>query len=137
MLADDGRALIDVDGFKKLPGFPPSMIFTLLSEDPAICTVPENDTLGAVTQVMVRVLCGQITPYLEFYEFMVDRVLMGVPDFVPREAVDGPLTVPSFSNPICRASCTISPNACFIASPFSRRNAHRFHTPGNLPVKAC
>jgi len=86
-------SLIDVDGFKKLLGFPPSMIFTLLSEDPAVCTVPENDSLGAVTQVMVRALTGQIAPYLEFYEFMEDRVLMGVPDFVPREAVDGSLTV--------------------------------------------
>ena len=86
-------SLIDVDGFKKLLGFPPSMIFTLLSEDPALCTVPENDSLGAVTQVMVRAVTGQIAPYLEFYEFMEDRVLMGVPDFVPREAVEGPLTV--------------------------------------------
>jgi len=86
-------SLIDVDGFKKLLGFPPSMIFTLLSEDPALCTVPENDSLGAVTQVMVRAVSGQIAPYLEFYEFMEDRVLMGVPDFVPREAVEGPLTV--------------------------------------------
>ncbi len=86
-------SLVDVDGFKKLLGFPPSMIFTLLSEDPALSTVPENDSLGAVTQVMVRSLSGQIAPYLEFYEFMEDRVLMGVPDFVPREAVDGPLTV--------------------------------------------
>ncbi len=88
-----GVSLIDVDGFKKLLGFPPSMIFTLLSEDPALCTVPENDSLGAVTQVMVRLLTGQIAPYLEFYEFMEDRVLLGVPDFVPRGAVDGPLTV--------------------------------------------
>jgi hypothetical protein len=55
--------------------------------------VPENDSLGAVTQVIVRALTGQIAPYFEFYEFMKDRVLMGVPDFVPKEAVDGPLTV--------------------------------------------
>ncbi len=86
-------SLIDVDGFKKLLGFPPSMIFTLLSEDPAVCTVPENDSLGAVTQIMLRALTGQIAPYFEFYEFMEDRVLMGVPDFLPREAVDGKLTV--------------------------------------------
>ena len=88
-----GVSLIDVDGFKKLLGFPPSMIFTLLSEDPEICTVPENDSLGAVTQVMVRLLTGQIAAYFEFYEFMADRVLVGVPDFVPREVVDGKLTV--------------------------------------------
>jgi L-fucose isomerase-like protein len=86
-------SLIDVSGFKKLLGFPPSMIFTLLSEDPALCTVPENDSLGAVTQVMVQMLTGQVAPYLEFYEFMEDRVLMGVPDYVPRSAVEGPLTV--------------------------------------------
>jgi L-fucose isomerase-like protein len=86
-------SLIDVDGFKKLLGFPPSMIFTLLSEDPEISTVPENDSLGAVTQVMVRLLTGQIAAYFEFYEFMADRVLVGVPDFVPREVVDGKLTV--------------------------------------------
>ena len=86
-------SLIDVDGFKKLLGFPPSMIFTLLAEDPALCTVPENDSLGSVTQVMVKLLTGQVAPYLEIYEFMEDRVLLGVPDFVPREAVDGPLTV--------------------------------------------
>ena len=86
-------SLIDVDGFKKLFGVPPSMIFTLLSEDPAVCTVPENDSLGAVTQVMVRLLTGQIAAYFEFYEFMQDRVLIGVPDFVPREAVDGKLAV--------------------------------------------
>jgi len=88
-----GVSLIDVDGFKKLLGFPPSMIFTLLSEDPALCTVPENDSLGSVTQVMARLLTGQIAAYFEFYEFMEDRVLMGVPDFVPREVVDGKLTV--------------------------------------------
>ena len=86
-------SLIDVDGFKKLLGFPPSMIFTLLSEDPAICTVPENDSLGAVTQVMARMLTGQIAAYFEFYEFLQDRVLVGVPDFVPSEVVDGKVTV--------------------------------------------
>jgi len=88
-----GVSLIDVDGFKKLLGFPPSMIFTLLSEDPALCTVPENDSLGSVTQVMAHLLTGQVAAYFEFYEFMEDRVLMGVPDFVPREVVDGRLTV--------------------------------------------
>jgi L-fucose isomerase-like protein len=88
-----GVSLIDVDGFKKLLGFPPSMIFSLLSEDPAICTVPENDSLGAVTQVMARLLTGQIGAYFEFYEFMEDRVLVGVPDFVPKEVVDGKVTV--------------------------------------------
>ncbi|OHD72619.1 MAG: hypothetical protein A2177_02440 [Spirochaetes bacterium RBG_13_68_11] len=86
-------SLIDVDGMKKLLGFPPAPIFSLLSEDPGVCTVPENDTLGAVTQLMLRSLTGQIAAYLEFYEFMDDRVLMGVPDFVPREVVDGKVAI--------------------------------------------
>jgi L-fucose isomerase-like protein len=86
-------SLIDVDGMKKLLSFPPSMVFSLLSEDPRVCTVPENDSMGAVTQLMVHHLSGQIAPYFEFYEFMEDRVLMGVPDFVPSEIVEGPVTV--------------------------------------------
>jgi len=86
-------SLIDVDGMKKLLGLPPAPIFSLLSEDPGVCTVPENDTLGAVTQLMLRSLTGQIAAYLEFYEFMDDRVLLGAPDFVPREVVDGKVTI--------------------------------------------
>jgi len=86
-------SLIDVDGMKKLLSFPPSMVFSLLSEDPRVCTVPENDSMGAVTQLVVHHLTGQIAPYFEFYEFMEDRVLMGVPDFVPSEIVDGHVTV--------------------------------------------
>ncbi|MBN1838128.1 MAG: hypothetical protein JW820_19885 [Spirochaetales bacterium] len=86
-------SLIDVDGMKKLLNFPPSMVFSLLSEDPRVCTVPENDSMGAVTQLIVHHLTGQIAPYFEFYEFMEDRVLMGVPDFVPSEIVDGHVTV--------------------------------------------
>jgi len=88
-------SLIDVDGMKKLVEFPPAMIFTLLADEMDICTIPENDTLGSVTQLMSKYLSGQISAYMEFYEFMEDRVLMGVPDFVPSEIVDGKLTVTS------------------------------------------
>ena len=56
----------------------------LLSDLGGLATVPENDTLGAVTQLIVRYLTGQAGPYMEFYEFMTDRsVLIGVPDYVP------------------------------------------------------
>ena len=58
----------DVDGMKKLCGFPPAPIFMLLSED-GYTTVPENDSLGAVTQLMMNRLTGQLAGYLEFYEF--------------------------------------------------------------------
>jgi len=46
-----------------------------------------------VTQLMTRYVTGQIAAYLEFYEFMEDGMLMGVPDYVPAEVVDGAVTV--------------------------------------------
>lgn len=78
-------SLKDVDGMKKLLGFPPAPIFMLLADCENVCTVPENDALGSVTQLMVKYLTGQCAFYLEFYEFMEDRVLAGVPDYVPAE----------------------------------------------------
>lgn len=85
-------SLKDVDGFKKLLGFPPAPIFTLLAED-GICTIPENDCLGNATQIMVNKLTGQVGAYLEFYEYFEDGVLAGVPDYVPKEVVDGETTI--------------------------------------------
>jgi L-fucose isomerase-like protein len=86
-------SLIDVDGMKKLLEYPPAPIFMLLGEQLGVCTIPENDSLGAVTQLMVKTLTGQIAPYFEFYELFEDRMLMGVPDFVPSEIVEGRVTV--------------------------------------------
>lgn len=96
----EALSLIDVDGMKKLAKFPPAMIFMLLSERENISTTPENDVLGNVTQLMTRYLTDQIGAYLEFYEFFGDRVLIGVPDYVPSEVVDGEVTVTpaSFGN---------------------------------------
>jgi len=44
------------------------------------------------SQLVVHSLTGQIAPYFEFYEFMEDRLLMGVPDYVPSEIVEGQTT---------------------------------------------
>jgi L-fucose isomerase-like protein len=73
---------------KQLCGFPPAPIFMLLAED-GYTTVPENDSLGAVTQLMMNRLTGQLAGYLEFYEFFDNSVLAGVPDFVAADMVDG------------------------------------------------
>lgn len=89
----DAISLKDVDGMKKLLGFPPAPIFMLLSDEAKLCTIPENDALGSITQMMVKYLTGQCAVYLEFYEFFTDRVLAGVPDYVPAEVVDGQVTV--------------------------------------------
>ncbi len=89
----DAISLKDVDGMKKLLGFPPAPIFMLLSDEAKLCTIPENDSLGNVTQLMIKYLTGQCACYLEFYEFFTDSVLAGVPDYVPAEVVDGDVTV--------------------------------------------
>lgn len=86
-------SLKDVDGMKNLLGFPPAMIFMLLSDEAGLCCIPENDTMGAVTQLIIKQLTGQCAAYLEFYEFFEKSVLLGVPDFVPAEVVDGKVTV--------------------------------------------
>lgn len=85
-------SLIDVDGMKKFFEFPPAMIFTLLGYDPGIPVVPENDVPGMITQLICYYLTGQISPYFEFYEFFSDRLLIGVPDFVPHQIVEGAVT---------------------------------------------
>ncbi len=82
-------SLKDVDGMKKLCGFPPAPIFMLLSDEEGVSTIPENDCLGNVTQLMVKFLTGQCGAYLEFYEYFEDRVIAGVPDYVPAEVTLG------------------------------------------------
>ncbi len=86
-------SLSDVDGVKKLLKFAPAGVFMLLHEEENICTIPENDTLGAVTQLIIRYLTGQVGAYMELYEFTERGMLMGVPDYVPTEIVDGPVIV--------------------------------------------
>lgn len=86
-------SLIDVDGMKKLLGFPPAMVFMLLERWYGVLTVPENDVMGAVTQIILQELTGQTVPYLEYYEFFEDSMLIGVPDFIPQPATDGDVKV--------------------------------------------
>jgi len=86
-------SLIDVDGMKKLLGFPPAMVFMLLEHYCGVQTVPENDCMGAVTQLMLKFVSGQVAPYLEYYEFFEDSMLIGVPDFIPQAATDGDVKV--------------------------------------------
>ena len=85
--------LIDVDGMKKLEGFPPAMVFMLLEHYCDILTIPENDVMGAVTQLIMKYITGQTVPYLEYYEFFENSMLIGVPDFVPKAVTDGDVTV--------------------------------------------
>ncbi len=85
--------LIDVDGMKKLEGFPPAMVFMLLEHYCNVLTVPENDVMGAVTQLIMKYISGQTVPYLEYYEFFEHSMLIGVPDFIPKSVTEGDVTV--------------------------------------------
>jgi hypothetical protein len=80
-----------VDGVKLLRFHPRCRL--LLADKGDVASIPENDGLGSVTQLIVRYLTGQVGAYMEFYEFMADRLLLGVPDYVPSEVVDGQTTV--------------------------------------------
>jgi len=86
-------SLVDVDGVKKLLHFPPALPLLLLADKGGVASIPENDALGSVTQLFVRYLTGQVGAYLEIYEFMTDRLLLGVPDYVPSEVVEGRVRV--------------------------------------------
>ncbi len=83
----------DVDGVKKLLQFAPAGALTLLHDEIDLPSIPENDSYGAVTQVLVQALTGEVPAYLEFYEFSRTSALMGVPDYVPGNIVEGKVTV--------------------------------------------
>ena len=85
--------LLDVDGMKKIEGFPPAMVFMLLEHYCNVLTIPENDVMGAVTQLIMKYITGQTVPYLEYYEFFENSVLIGVPDFIPKAATEGDVKV--------------------------------------------
>ena len=85
--------LIDVDGMKKLMGFPPAMVFMLLEHYCGVLTVPENDVMGAVTQLIMKYISGQNVAYMEYYEFFENSMLIGVPDYVPKSVTCGDVTV--------------------------------------------
>ena len=89
----DAFSFCDVDGVKKLLKFAPAGSMTLLHDKMDIPTVPENDSCGAVTELIVKYLTGKSPAYLEFYEFTERSALMGVPDYVPSSIVDGKVTV--------------------------------------------
>jgi L-fucose isomerase-like protein len=73
--------------------FAPAGAWTLLQDEMDIPSVPENDSYGAVTQLIMKYLIGQTPAYMEFYEFTKDSAFMGVPDYVPASVVDGKVTV--------------------------------------------
>ena len=89
----DAFSFCDVDGVKKLMKFAPAGALTLLHDEMDIPTVPENDSYGAVTELIMKYLTGVTPAYMEFYEFTDKSALMGVPDYVPASVTDGGITV--------------------------------------------
>lgn len=89
----DAFSFCDVDGVKKLMKFAPAGALTLLHDELNIPSVPENDSYGAVTELIMKHLTGISPAYMEFYEFTEKSALMGVPDYVPASVADGGITV--------------------------------------------
>ena len=89
----DAFSFCDVDGVKKLMKFAPAGALTLLHDNLDIPSVPENDSYGAVTELIMKYLTGVSPAYMEFYEFTEKSALMGVPDYVPASVTDGGITV--------------------------------------------
>lgn len=83
----------DVDGMKKLEGFPPAIVFMILNYFYDVETTPENDVIGNITQLMMKYLTGETAPYMEYYEFFKDSMLIGVPDYVPVSVIKGPVKI--------------------------------------------
>jgi L-fucose isomerase-like protein len=81
--------LLDVDGMKKLMGFPPAMVFMLLDHYYGVQVTPENDVMGNVTQLMLHYITGERIQYLEYYEFLKESMIAGVPDFIIKSVTDG------------------------------------------------
>lgn len=96
--------LIDVDGMKKLEGFPPAMVFMIIGRRYNIPTTPENDVMGNVTQIIAQLLTGQCPHYMEYYEFFPKSVLIGVPDYVPENVTKGDVHVMSVAFGLLNAS---------------------------------
>ena len=89
----DAVTLVDVDGMKKLLGYPPAIVFMLLEKLCCVMTTPENDVLGNATQLMLSYLSGQNIHYMEYYEFFEDSMLIGTPDYIPASATKGEITM--------------------------------------------
>ena len=87
----DAVTLLDVDGMKKLEGFPPAMVFMILGRKYGVPTTPENDVMGNVTQLLAGLLTDQCPHYMEYYEFFPKSVLIGVPDYIPEHVTEGPV----------------------------------------------
>jgi len=100
----DAITLIDVDGMKKLEGFPPAMVFMIIGRRYNIPTTPENDVMGNVTQIIAQLLTGQCAHYMEYYEFFPKSVLIGVPDYVPVAVTKGDVHVMSVAFGLLNAS---------------------------------
>ena len=76
--------LIDVDGMKKILGFPPAMVFMLLEYYTNVLTIPENDVMGSVTQLIMKYLLRSISTLYGILRVFEDSMLIGVPDYIPK-----------------------------------------------------
>jgi len=84
-----------VHGLREHLGFTACTPMSMLGDE--IDYVCECDVLGAVTQLALRYLTDATTTFVEMYDIMSDRILVGVCGFVPFGMVEGPIDITATS----------------------------------------
>lgn len=75
-------------------GFNPCLAQTLLA-DKDTTVICECDAYGMLTGIIMQSVTGKQSGFVEHYEVFDDSVLVGVCGFVPRDFIDGDLTIRS------------------------------------------
>ena len=90
----DGRGLDAisikcVNGVTRYMGVNPCIAQSLLA-DADLSVICECDAYGLITNVMLSMLTGQTSSFMENYEFFDDEILVGTCGFLPFDFIDGP-----------------------------------------------
>ena len=83
-----------VDGVTKFMGVNPCMAQSLLANKD-LSVICECDAYGLVTNVMMSMLTGQTSTFMENYEFFKDEILIGTCGFMPFDFADGEIRAKS------------------------------------------
>lgn len=75
-------------------GFNPCLAQTLLA-DKDTCVICECDAYGMLTGIIMQSVTGKQSGFVEHYEVFDDSVLVGVCGFIPKDFVEGDLTIRS------------------------------------------
>lgn len=76
-----------VYGVSRYMGFTPCLTQALLAKD--VVSICESDAAGLVTELVLKMVCGQNSTFMEHYEYFPDKALVGVCGFAPFDMTQG------------------------------------------------